>query len=929
MKKIKPFSYIGDAFQSILSYKKRNLSLGAGIFLGAAIFSSIFFYGSLVNTIAVQDIINDIEAEVVFYPNEEINETNTPSEFEESIITNEEFLDTTTFYGGDNPTGEMFYLTSLNLLENETAGTTYFSGSDKFRANIFDSADQEGDIIKKIKLVIGDYSFSNGGCLVSDKVSRTMGISINESLRFNMTIGGVFVHPNGYTVTIFYYSLINLTVTGIFQSELFDDSSVIFSDEDLDSDLMNRLTEYKLYNIHAKLDYSKLPVNDLQKLIKKIDSVIQRVEIQNEGMILGYNKISNLLGGEQMRIIVMQLIDTVLYIPAIFLSLILSTSGTELSLQERKYEVSSLKSQGASPKQIKQMIYTEVIIIGIIASLIGILIGSIISAIVLSISRFMTVDFSSFSEAFRSINVTPFSILGTILISMGISLLTATIKTKNFIAQDVVEGTTIEKKKSGFFKRIYGDYFIFIIGLVGVILNFIQDMNPEASFGFSVILVQFMSPILLWFGAAFIASRVATKIPEILDRFIIRFFKDIGMLIKGSLSRRNQQFPQITVLLCLSISLSVLAAIQGYTGDQSLDRQAEYLTGGDLKVEIFTSSLSLTKTNFTGFEDQIESVTPIYYANLKFSITTSYYLTAHCFGTNISQYKENAIWHQDSLVNYKDWKAGLSALENNPTEVIAADRKAQEVIELAQNSTMQFASRTDYLPTAFAEAEVIFDHIPAIENSATYSSDVTVLVDTEFLFANFKNDTRLIRAIVNLKPGIDLNPSNIHLELAREFEWINEVYTFDAILQEIEDAQGRFYGIPGLLSVDYIISISSILIGISIFMFMIINKRKREFAILIAEGTSKKQIIKLVLCEIISIALFSTIFGFVIGFLSAYQFNSFFEVFDLATFNRQLQIPDISLVLTVICSFIAIILATLIPAISASRINVVEEMRTY
>ena len=92
---------------------------------------------------------------------------------------------------------------------------------------------------------------------------------------------------------------------------------------------------------------------------------------------------------------------------------------------------------------------------------------------------------------------------------------------------------------------------------------------------------------------------------------------------------------------------------------------------------------------------------------------------------------------------------------------------------------------------------------------------------------------------------------------------------------------------------------------------------------------SKKQLIKLVLCEIFSIALFSTLFGFVIGFLSAYQFNSFFDVFDLATFNRLLHIPVTSLVFTVICSFIAIILATLIPAISASRIKVVEEMRTY
>ncbi len=928
MKKTNLFSYIGYALHSIRSYKRRNLSISAGIILGAAIFSSIFFYGALVDTIAVQDIINDIEAEVIFCPNDEANITETPSELAESLMINEEFLDTTTFYG-QNPWGNIYYLTDLNLLDKNETQINNFPLVDNFEPFIFNSADQEGDIIQQIKLVKGELNFSDGGCILSDKIRRTHGFSINDTLNFNMTIAGLFIHPNGYTLTTVYYSLINLTVSGFFQSELFDDDSAIFSTQDLNPELMDQLIGYKLYSIFSRLDYSKLPVSDLQALNKKIDNLVQKIEIQTEGKLLGTNVISELLGENQIKIIIMQLIDTILYIPAIFLSLILTASGTDLSLQERKHEVASLKAQGASSKQIKQMIYTEVIIIGIIASVIGIILGTLIASVVLSISRFMTLDFSTFGESFRTISITPLSILGTILISMGISLVTTSLKTKTFIAQEVVEGKTIEKKKPNLFKKIYGDFIFLFIGLLGVILNLIQDLNPEMSFGFSSILLQFISPIFLWFGAAFIASRVATTIPKILDRFIIKIFKDIGMLIKGSLSRRNQHFPRITVLLCLSISLSVLATIQGHTGDQALDRQAEYITGGDLKIEIYTSSLILSETNFTGFEDQIESVVPIFYANLQFSISSSYYRTAHCYGTNISLYKENAIWHRDSLVNYDDWEEGLSLIEANPTETIAVDKEAKEIIDVTQNSTLFFVSRDSYLPSASANAEVIFDHIPAIENTAIYSNDVNVLADTEFLLTNFLNDTRLIRAIINLKPGIDKTTSELQIELLESFEWIGEVYTYEDVLNEVEDVQGRFYGIPGLLSIDYIISITTILIGVSTFMFMIINKRKREFAILISEGTSKKQLIKLVLCEILSIAIFSILFGFVIGFLSAYQFNSFFDVFDLATFNRLLYIPVISLVITLISSFVAIILATLIPAFFASRIKVVEEMRTF
>ena len=70
-------------------------------------------------------------------------------------------------------------------------------------------------------------------------------------------------------------------------------------------------------------------------------------------------------------------------------------------------------------------------------------------------------------------------------------------------------------------RRLKGNV-VAMIGLVGVILNLIQQLNPEISVGFSTVLIQFVSPIFLWFGAAFIASRVASKIPEILDKLIVK-----------------------------------------------------------------------------------------------------------------------------------------------------------------------------------------------------------------------------------------------------------------------------------------------------------------------------------------------------------------------------------------------------------------------
>lgn len=108
-------NYIQLAFKSIISYKRRSLSIVAGLILGAAIFSSIFFYGSIVKTIAVMDIVNNIEAEVIFYPND--LGFNNPWELSNEIANEPEAKEATIIYTKSYGyiSGEDFLSLVLNL----------------------------------------------------------------------------------------------------------------------------------------------------------------------------------------------------------------------------------------------------------------------------------------------------------------------------------------------------------------------------------------------------------------------------------------------------------------------------------------------------------------------------------------------------------------------------------------------------------------------------------------------------------------------------------------------------------------------------------------------------------------------------------------------------------------------------------------------
>ncbi|MHA1303877.1 MAG: ABC transporter permease [Candidatus Heimdallarchaeaceae archaeon] len=921
-------NYIQIALKSIVSYKRRSLSIGAGMVLGAAIFSSIFFYGSIVKTIAIMDVVNNIEAEVTFMPYG-VGFTN-PITVAEDIKNEPEVADTTVIYGwGGQPIDKKDeQIVTFELMANvsKTDFEPYFIEPKMVHEDYVNSS-----IIQSIQISEGKIDLSTGSCLISESMYRTYGIEVGDVLPLNLTsaICTIDYDTYRYNITESYTALMNLTVRGLFRSSsnsYFSSNDIIFSSSNANSDLIENLNEYGYFVIATKLDYDNLPIDDANELSDSIDIMIQRIKRRYPNQIDGINHVGFLIMMNTVQIVLMQIIDFVLYIPAIILSIILINFGADLALQERKYEVAVLKAQGASPKQVRRMIFTEVLIIGLIGEAIGIGLGTIGASVVVSSFSFMAIDLSQFGQAYSFLKIKPAAVIITMIFTLGILLLTTNKKSKAFIKQEVAVVKEIDKPRDGFFKRIYFDVFAFGAAILGIIFAFAREINPEIGLQGWTIFLQILSPLILWYASGLVASRIAPKIPQFLDKYIVKTYKDIGLLIKGSLGRRHQHFPKITLLLCLSVSLAVFTSIQGETGSAHLIREVDTDVGGDMRLELGTGVKSLSLSNFTGFEDKIESIVSFYYAKVDLEWGGNVYI----FGVNLTEYAKHCLWHTDSIEGYKDPEDAFAVLLENPYEYVAVDYDTSRWLEIETNST--FGIRLSEDKIVRVNAKLIIDHAPALSN-IDGGWGYKLLVDYRFLLKNFKGATSVVRAVVNLKPGVDPDEGNLPLQLKNQFDWINEIRTYDDVLEDYRAAEGRNFGIPGLLSINYIVALVTSIIGVFIFMMLIINRRRKEFAILIAEGASKRQLIKLVISEILSLAIFSTIFGSIIGFFFAYQFNGFISFFDTVfgfstlDFKRKLTIPITTLIITIVSSFVAIIIATLIPAITASRVKVVEEMR--
>ena len=925
------FSFIGFSFKSMFANKRRSISIGAGMVLGAAIFSSIFFYGSIINSITVQDMIENVEFEISFRPYDATVEQ-TPEELANLIKQEEEFDECIVTYGNtyfdDTAEDFTFYHSSLTPSVNYSEHVGIEVDQPYFNPIIVQEESINTTIADRINLAAGNMNLQNDGIILSIDQYRQIGIQINDTLPFTFSINkSVWKEPDMIETNIVTYNL-NLTVVGFFRTGLMlERDNMLISSHNFNESVIGNLTQYKMFQLPTKLDLEQLPLNDIQDLIEAIDVSITRIE--QSLPLEGSNLISGTLWAYQGIVIFMQIIDTVLYIPAIVLSIILINLGAELALQERKFEISVLKAQGASPKQIRRMIFSEVAIIAVIGEILGIFLGILGAATVLSTYRFMAIDFSTLAQAFTFLNIKPWSVITTIIVTFGILFITTVKKTNAFIRQEVAIAKTIEREKRGWFKKIYGDVILFVLGLVGVILTVAQDVNPEVSYSFVIDFMQAFTPLLLWYGSAGVVSRLSTKIPEKLDKILVKMFKDIGSLLKGSLSRRHQNFPRMTVLLCLSVSLCIFAAIQGETGAAEIPRHADSFIGGDMKIDVLGIFEDVNPSNFTGYEDKIDSVIPIYYT--MFRAGPRY---VSCFGVDITEYGNKALWHKDSIVGYSDWNEGLGLLLDDPLHNVGVSTSTERYLELDVEPYFNF---TIYNQTKYtANAVIVVDHAPGILLEVGgldvfdfgFESDYFMLADKQFIEAYAPFSATIISAIINFKPGVDPVEENLSFKLDSEFDWIVNAQSYEEEIEITKAREGLSFGFPGLLTINFIIALVGIVIGVSIFMFMIINQRKKEFAILIAEGASRMQLIKLVLTEVLSMAVFATLFGTFIGFLLGYQFNGFFELFSLTTFNRLLVFPPIPLIGTVLGAFGIVILSTLVPAIIAARTNVVEEMRT-
>ncbi|MHA1168406.1 MAG: FtsX-like permease family protein, partial [Candidatus Hodarchaeales archaeon] len=784
------------------------------------------------------------------------------------------------------------------------------------------------------------------------------------------------------SITISEVTLENITVAGILIGEsasagifsAMGESREIYLPEELfvgnKSAFLDDLVSNKMKYTAVKIKETEFDLTDPVRVNSQINTLINELE-KEDSNIIGTNVVASQLLPFQITSFFIFLFDAILTIPVAILALYLLSFGVDLSLHERKYQVGVLKTQGASSSQIKRKILMETLFLAIFGLLIGYLIAIFGAWGIGTAQGFMKWDWTTALNDlpdFFVLDYTAFFIVGGLIAAILVMMVNN--KANKFIQMEITETVrrSDEDNKENFLRRNNLDIIFFIIGVFTLVFVFLVESGVSITFGTLDVFITLIGPVVFWIGGAAVVARLAVWIPSKTDPVVkrISFLKDVAVLIKGNVFRKSGDVPRLALIIALTVSFSVLAAVQGTTDEINGERVITWGIGSDLSV---TTGMNFTSSTIASIKASDPSIKNVMALTDSMGIILNDHVSIHSIDAAI--FGDVGMWHSDSVpvgVNRDDI---LAELNDSPLNgcLMGHNLMVEQALSVGETIEIEFLSNywngsqllNDYLsrnitvlgefdhaPGGIGGNTIIIDHklVNELSNFTGLADDIESNSSLEIsqLFLQYMNafsseDTRDVLAsdyLVQAVDGADVEQIKNNL-LVTENDWIISALTLQGELKRADEAQNMDYGLPGLLTADFIISLIAATLATFIFMSILMEKRKKEFAIIQSYGASKGQIYKVVFSETIVLLLTSVIWGLIIGLGLAYLFNGFFEFMAIFITPRNLMaefmidrvlifnLPD--LVLTLGLTFLAMLAATFLSVRGALKCKISTEVR--
>jgi putative ABC transport system permease protein len=569
---------------------------------------------------------------------------------------------------------------------------------------------------------------------------------------------------------------------------------------------------------------------------------------------------------------------------ALFVGAFIIFNTFNIVVTQRSRELALFRALGARRRQVMTSVLVEAAVVGLVASIVGVLVG-----MVLAIGLKALVGAIGLKLPPTALVVEARTIVVSLILGTGITIVAAISPARRASRLAPIEALRESTAPSSSIRRRVIIGSLVTLGGIGALAAGLFGGVSNAG------IVVGLGAGLTFVGVAMLSPLVARPIASILGR---PFRRSISGKLGGENANRNPRRTASTAA-ALMIGLGLVAFVAVFAA--SLKASVTAVLDRTIR-----SDLMLTASQFSPFSPQLAkdlasdpnfSAVSVLRQSAEAKVGSSTTFPVGIDPTTITDVA-NIEMDAGSITDL----SGPDTVAVSRTEADSKDFTVGETLqmEFARTGTQTLTVVGIFEPNAFLN-----DYAVSID---TYDANVAQQLDS----------------VVFLKyaPGVDQAAARAGVEtlVARDYPSVD-------VDDQEQTKQAYVMQVDQIFAIVYVLLILSVFIsafGIVNTLGLSIYERIRELGLLRAVGMSKRQVKRMVRVEAVIIAVLGALLGLVVGILFGWALQR--ALSDVGI--DQLAIPIVQLVLMLIVAALIGVIAAILPARRASRINVLEAI-TY
>jgi len=576
---------------------------------------------------------------------------------------------------------------------------------------------------------------------------------------------------------------------------------------------------------------------------------------------------------------------------SLFVGAFVIANTLSITIAQRMREFATLRTLGASRRQVLWSVVIEAFVIGLVGSVIGLFLGLGLAKLLNWLFVKIGIDLPHGSTVFATRTVVVALLVGT-LVTLFASIRPARRATRVPPIAAVREGSVLPPSRWA----KYGTVTSLVVLAIAIAMVSLGALGSGIATGPRLLLLG-LGVLLLFFGVSMNAPKVVRPLAAVLGAPARSIGGAPGILARDNATRNPARTASTASALMIGLALVTFVAIFGQGIRSSFE---------DAVNELFIGDYAVTSTNtFTPIEAAagqalvgkpgIEDVSAIRAGSARY------------LGSNNDL---TAVQPNLNKTLFMKWTEGSNAVPGelgNNGFFASKNYVDDHHLSLGSPVTLQFPS-----------GQKTTVKLKGVWDEPKGGSPFAHITISTTLFDKFTPRPRDEMVLANTPGGVsDANTAN--LEHAVKGFADAKVQTRDEFKSNFEAPINRLLNLLyALLALSVIVS----LVGIINTLVLTVFERTREIGMLRAVGMTRRQVRMMIRYESIVTALMGAVLGMVVGI-----FLALLVTHALSSSGIVFAVPWIQIVYFVIAAILVGILAAVIPARRASRLNVLQALQ--